>query len=184
MNNHQRNWLQLQGWLKEDALRMAALEQAATLSLPQWCLGAGFVRNLVWDRLHGYSTPTPLNDIDLVYFDATDCEPARDAELEQQLARQSDLPFSVKNQARMHLRSGRAPFSSCEDALSYWVEVETAVAVGLNDDGCFRLIAPLGLEALFALQLTHNPRHGNTAEFQQRVEGKDWLRRWPRLKLI
>jgi hypothetical protein len=30
---------------------MAALEAARGLALPGWCLAAGFVRNLVWDRL-------------------------------------------------------------------------------------------------------------------------------------
>ncbi len=45
-------------WISQDRARMQALEWAAQCaaihSMPQWYLAAGFVRNLVWDRLHGY----------------------------------------------------------------------------------------------------------------------------------
>ena len=38
---------------------MAALKAVRDLELPSWCIGAGAVRNLVWDALHDYSTPPP-----------------------------------------------------------------------------------------------------------------------------
>ena len=31
----------------------------------EWCIGAGAVRNLVWDALHGYNTPSAPADIDV-----------------------------------------------------------------------------------------------------------------------
>lgn len=31
-------------------------------------IGAGFVRNAVWDHLHGYGEATPLADIDVLHF--------------------------------------------------------------------------------------------------------------------
>ena len=52
-------------WLTNDPARMAALTIAAAQELPDWCLAAGFVRNLVWDKLHDFSSSTPLNDIDV-----------------------------------------------------------------------------------------------------------------------
>ncbi|WP_370646549.1 nucleotidyltransferase family protein, partial [Photobacterium sp. OFAV2-7] len=55
-----------------DELRMACLEAARTLKLPDWYLGAGFLRNAIWDHLHGKTSMTPLNDVDVVYFDAED----------------------------------------------------------------------------------------------------------------
>ena len=70
-------------WLRHDAERLEALEQAAGLGLPDWCLAAGFVRNLVWDQLHGRTQSTPLNDIDLIYFDNTSASGERDRELER-----------------------------------------------------------------------------------------------------
>lgn len=45
-------------WIRQDRWRMAALRQAREAALPDWWLAAGFVRNLVWDRLHGYTTAT------------------------------------------------------------------------------------------------------------------------------
>ena len=183
MNRKDNNWQLLQGWLRDDSERMRALELAAGLALPQWCIGAGFVRNLVWDRLHVYREPTPLNDLDLVYYDPADRSAERDRALEQQLQAVSSLPFSIKNQARMHQRSGRAPFTSCEDALSYWVELETAVAVSLSPTGALQLLAPFGLQSLFALELNHNPRHGDRTTFNRRVQGKGWCERWPKLTI-
>ena len=58
--------------LRADPLRMACLWAARELALPDWALGAGFVRNLIWDHLHHKAVPTPLNDIDLIYLDKTD----------------------------------------------------------------------------------------------------------------
>ncbi len=69
-------------WLRTDPYRMQALYTARELGLNQWCLAAGFVRNLVWDQLHGYLSPTPLNDIDLVYFDKKDISEQHDLQLE------------------------------------------------------------------------------------------------------
>ena len=58
--------------LRADPQRMACLQAAAELNLPDWALGAGFIRNLIWDHLHHKAVPTPLNDIDLIYLDKTD----------------------------------------------------------------------------------------------------------------
>ncbi|GAB6262514.1 hypothetical protein PSSHI_27580 [Photobacterium sp. R1] len=62
----------LSQWLRQDDLRMSVLAVVESLNLPQAYVGAGFVRNLVWDHLHGYSPPTPLNDVDVVYFDPSE----------------------------------------------------------------------------------------------------------------
>lgn len=69
---------QTKKWMTEDPERMEALSTAAELNLPDWCLAAGFVRNLAWDKMHGFSSATALNDIDLIYFDAEDTAEARD----------------------------------------------------------------------------------------------------------
>jgi hypothetical protein len=44
---------------------MAALRAVRDLHLTSWCIGAGAVRNLVWDALHGYQTRSALADIAL-----------------------------------------------------------------------------------------------------------------------
>ncbi|WP_342596252.1 nucleotidyltransferase family protein [Salinicola lusitanus] len=171
------------GWVRADAWRLDALRQARALRLPDWWLAAGFVRNLVWDRLHGYSSSTPLNDIDLVYFDATHVDTSVDRALERELRRVAPLPWSIKNQARMHERHGHRPYTSIEEALSVWVECETAVAVTLDDDDGIRLTAPLGTASLLSGQVTPNPRHGDSEVFRRRVVAKGWQRRWPELEI-
>lgn len=173
---------QILSWIEQDALRMNALRAAQKLGLSDWCLAAGFVRNLVWDRLHHYPHISPLNDIDLVYFNAQDVSPETDSNYERQLATLApDLPWSVKNQARMHLKYGRDPYSSSSDAISYWVEIETSIGVRLNDDNRLELVAPLGVDSLFAYTISANPKHGIPEVLLQRAREKRWTERWPRL---
>lgn len=173
--------LLLRQWLLNDSARMLALRTAARYNLPDGCLAAGFVRNLVWDQLHGYLQPTPLNDVDFIYFCQADCSEQRDRTLEQQLLAQTGLPWSVKNQARMHLRNQDRPYHSTADAMSYWVEIETAVGARLADDGALQMIAPFGLQALFDLTITLNPKKHKVQDFQQRIVEKNWLQLWPKL---
>ncbi|MVZ10324.1 nitrate reductase, partial [Enterobacteriaceae bacterium 8376wG6] len=133
---------QIINWLQQDNARMAALRTVRRLGLNDWCLGAGFVRNLVWDRRHGYTEPTPLNDIDVIHFDAERADAERDRMLEARLQQWLPRPWSVKNQARMHLRGGRAPYRDSEEAISFWTEVETAIGARLNADDSITLVAP------------------------------------------
>jgi len=171
-------------WLREEPMHLQALEQARELAMNDAWLAAGFVRNLVWDRLHGYAQATPLNDIDLVYFNPEDCTAQNDERLEQRLKERSpDFPWSVKNQARMHERHGHRPYTSSAQAMSYWVEVETAIGARINTDGQIELNAPLGLDALFNFSITPNPRHAIPAVFAQRVRDKGWLTLWPKLEV-
>ncbi|MGI2098940.1 nucleotidyltransferase family protein [Shewanella glacialipiscicola] len=196
-------------WISQDNERVRALDIvqrcAKQYSIPQWCIAAGFVRNLVWDRLHGFEL-SPLNDIDLIYFCPLDIRPARDAAIEAYLKQLApDLPWSVKNQARMHLKNQDTAYTSCADAMTYWPEFETAIGIYVSDVGeceydkntqvtaeqplfrqcatSYKLVAPFGLYALFDLTLTANPRR-TLLIFRQRVLTKCWLRQYPLLKLM
>lgn len=173
---------QLTLWLLADTSRMAALMALRSLHLPEAYLAAGFIRNLVWDRLHGYYPPTPLTDLDVIYFDPDDCREERDRNLEALLTEHLPAPWSVKNQARMHHRNGDAPYTSTADAMSYWVEVETAVGVCLDQASEPVFCAPLGLSSLMAGELTLNPKRSKPDDFYQRLTTKQWLQRWPALK--
>ena len=55
--------------IAEDPWRVRALEQVASLELPDAWIVAGFIRCRVWDVLHGYDEPPPPSDIDVVFFD-------------------------------------------------------------------------------------------------------------------
>ncbi len=165
-------------------MRLAALRAARELALPDWCLAAGFVRNLCWDRLHDYPLTTPLNDLDLIFFDPDETDAGRDLALERQLHEATGQPWSVKNQARMHLRNTDAPYVDSADAMRHWVEVETAIGVRLLADDRLELIAPLGIDSLLAGRLTLNPVRRKPEAFKRRIEDKSWLRHWPRLRIV
>ncbi|MDO9518722.1 MAG: nucleotidyltransferase family protein [Pseudohongiella sp.] len=168
-------------WIEADSARMQALAAAASLNLPDWCLAAGLVRNLVWDKTHGYRTLTGLNDIDFIYFDPADDSEVRDYDLEKILASVVDLPWSVKNQARMHKRNHDNPYRSTLDAMSYWPEVETAVGAALNSFGDVILISPFGFESLFNRTVTINAKRPKPLVFNERMINKRWLKTWPKL---
>ena len=172
---------QIKKWISEDAMRMQALFIARSLGFSDWCLAAGFVRNLAWDKVHGYGHATDLNDIDLIYFDPDHASEEADKELENKLKAISDFPWSVKNQARMHKRNSDSPYASTEDAMSYWVEVETAVGATLNESNDIEIVAPFGIDVLFEYTITPNPKRPKPEVFAQRMQEKRWLEIWPDL---
>lgn len=166
-----------------DDWRMTALRQVRALALPDCWIGAGFVRNLVWDKLHEFSEATPLDDIDVLYFDASDRRRRTERELEARLARAAPgYPWSVRNQARMHQRNGDPPYRDTNDAMRFWLETATVVAVRLDDADRLRLAAPHGLGDLLGLRLRPTAAGRRRSEqYLARVAAKNWLRVWPRL---
>ena len=201
--------------IKRDPFRMRCLRALRALELPQGYIGAGFVRNAIWDELHARATPTPLNDIDVIYFSGEINPPqsvasadntlesvpqpqayspnsvavkpglkAQEQAIERELARMvPQANWQVKNQARMHVAHAHAPYQNCHDAISYWIERETCVAVRLlaNDD--LDILAPFGLEANFAGTISINPKYPRPEVFKQRLASKNWLTVWPLLKV-
>ncbi len=106
--------------IRKDPIRLEALECVYQLELPQYYIGAGFVRNLVWDSLHHNVKLTPLNDIDVIFFDADRLDSDYEKSLELKLSEQMpQLHWQVKNQAKMHLPNGDNPYQSTLDAMSY-----------------------------------------------------------------
>ncbi|RRJ67724.1 nucleotidyltransferase family protein [Paenibacillus oralis] len=162
------------------------LRAVAELGLPQGCIAAGYVRNFAWDVLHGYTRRTPLHDVDVLYYDPKCLDEAAEKQYEAALRARSPLRnWSVKNQARMHLRNGeKAPYRSVEDAMRYWPETATAVGVRLHPGDDIELLAPWGLDDLLSLKVRQSPCFRDTVVFRQRVTAKEWLRLWPRLQLI
>ena len=171
--------------LRADPWRMAVLARVREFNLPDWAIGAGFVRSAVWDRLTARPRPTPLPDIDVIYFDAADLSSTRDSALEAELTRvMPERPWQVRNQARMHRRNGDAPYLGTADALRYWLETPTAVAVRLEADDRIEVIAPLGLDDLMDLRVrpTDAGRRRN-AEYRARMAAKNWPDIWPGLRV-
>ncbi len=171
-----------------DAWMMGALEAVAALGLPDAWIGAGFLRGAVWDRLHGYGSRTPPGDIDVIYHDPDNLDRAADEALERRLgAVLPGRPWSVRNQARMHLKNGDPPYRSSTDALAHWLETPTAVAVRLGAAGGPELLAPLGTRDLLGLTVRPTPharKHKHRlAAYRARMKKKNWSAKWPKLRV-
>jgi len=168
-----------------DPWRMNVLAAAEKLNLPDWWIGAGFLRNLVWDAIEGVD-PQVTRDVDLVYFDSENTAAEIDWTYDEQL--KASHPFAeweVRNQARMHYKNNFAPYKSTADGISNWVETATCVAVKL-EAGVLRYIFCYGTDDLFGLiarPIAQFQSPTLISEFHKRVNEKRWQERWPRLKI-
>ena len=183
--------------IQEDKWMMDILEQARKLNLPDWWIGAGFIRSKVWDVLHEYKTRTPMSassDIDLIYFDRNDylvseakSEITQKEKYYQEIlkSRLPDINWSVTNQARMHLFHGDKQYKSSEEALAQWVETAICMGVKLNRNNKLILSTPRGIDDLINLILRPTPEVKNSIElFYEGIKKKQWLKKWPKLKIL
>ena len=172
--------------LSTDPVRCHVFGLVYSLELPDCSIGAGFIRNAVWDHLHGTLTSCLAGDVDVIWFDPTRADKSDDLRIEAVL-RNSDpsINWSVKNQVRMHLRNGDAPYISAVDAMRGWPETATAVAARQAADGSYEIAAPFGLDDLFTLTLRPTPifRGEKHKVYLNRVQAKGWLKTWPRLRM-
>jgi hypothetical protein len=176
--------VQLRALLTRDPVRMKILCMTRDLHLPDCWIGAGFVRSLVWDHLHQRNPSALPEDIDVIWFDPTRAGSETDSALENELSKRcSELNWSVKNQARMHIRNADAPYQSATQAMICWPETATAVAVRLDHHDEIEISAPLGLEDLFSLRLrpTDRFRAEKYSVFLERIRSKAWSETWPEL---
>lgn len=174
--------------IREDEWMMNVLRAADKLKLPDWWICAGFVRSKVWDVLHSYVGRTALGDIDVVYFDKEELDEEKEKEYERQLNRMSpNLPWSVKNQARMHALNSLTPYQSSIDAISKFPETATAIGVKLDEHGHLQMIAPHGLNDLLAVKLYPTPSFEKDERlmqiYKQRLVTKDWMKKWPKIEM-
>ncbi len=171
--------------LKADSWSISVLGVVRDLDLPDWAIGAGFVRSLVWDHLSGNTQRTPLPDIDVVYFDRCDLSETPECRAEEKLkAVRPDLPWTVKNQARMHLRNNDRPYLDTNDALRFWLETPTAIAARLEADDGLSILAPLGLGDLYDMHVRPTEAALQKMEqYRSRMIDKKWTDKWPELKI-
>ncbi|ETN93953.1 nucleotidyltransferase family protein [Zhouia amylolytica] len=165
-----------------DAWMIEVLRVVKSLNLNDWWIGAGFVRNKIWDVNHG-NKRTELNDIDVIHFDPSNSTEAYDLELENKLKKlHPNLKWSIKNQSRMHLRNEHLPYINCHHAISFWPETATAVAVKLNSNDQIEYIAPYGLHDLFNLIVKPTPNF-DLEVYNARIEKKQWKKTWGKLDI-
>jgi len=171
--------------IAQDPVGMEQLRAVRALELPDWCIAAGFVRNRVWDHLHGISPPRPPADIDVLFFDATDLGKEREAAYEERLNHALPAPWQVRNQARMHVWKNLPQHKSTADAMIYWLETVTSVGVRLEDDDTLTIVAPLGVDDLVGL-ICRPTSFGRTRrdEYNARIASKRWRELWPKVRFV
>lgn len=163
---------------------MAALRAARDINLPDWAIAAGFIRAAVWDHLSGKGQ-SPVEDVDVLYHDPSDLNRAPEEQAEAKLRTFAPgFPWSVRNQARMHLRKGNAQYASTLDAMRFWLETPTCVGLRLETGDTLTVLAPYGLDDLFSRRIRPTPRGRRYAdEYMARVNSKLWHKRWPGIEV-
>ncbi|MBT2641951.1 nucleotidyltransferase family protein [Bacillus sp. ISL-41] len=167
---------------------MKIIQTAGTLDLPDWWICAGFVRSKIWDTLHGFKECTMTPDVDVIYFDPANINEDDEKKLEDELkSHMPVIPWSVKNQARMHVVNQIPPYSSSEDAISKFPETATALGVKLDKENKLVLTAPCGLEDVLHMELKPTPFFTETKEraaiYEERLIKKNWTAKWPMVKV-
>jgi hypothetical protein len=173
--------------LRADRRRWHLLGVVAALDLPDCWIGAGFIRNAVWDHLHGRPLSPPSGDVDVIWFDSDRTDPALDRLYEVRLAAiEPSVVWSVENQARMHVRNADPPYASAVDAMRHWPETATAIAARRHGDALCEVAAPLGLDDLFGVVLrpTANFVDRKRSIYDERLRSKKWAERWPLLRKV
>ena len=167
-----------------DPRAMAQLRAARELALPDWCIAAGFVRNRVWDALHGLAPRREPHDVDVLFFDPADAGRAREADAEAYLGlKMPGTAWEVRNQARMHVAKGLPPHRDTAHAMTFWLETPTAVGIRLDADDTLSLLAPFGVEDLVGLVCRPTPwGAARRADYASRSAAKRWHVLWPRLR--
>ena len=176
----------LQALIASDHARMRVLRLVKDLALADCWVAAGFVRSAVWDYQHRHDTSPLPDDVDVVWYDKEATASERDTALEAALRSQDEsLAWSVKNQARMHLRNDDRPYRSATDAMRHWPETATAVAVRLGQQDVVEVAAPFGLDDLFNLVVRPTPRFmtDKRSIYLDRVRAKNWQATWPKLRI-
>jgi hypothetical protein len=171
---------------------MGVLHMARTLAFPDWRLVSGAIYQTVWNALTGRAPDYGIKDYDLFYFNAADLS----YEAEDVVIRRAAAAFppdlspmvEVRNQARVHLwfedhfGEAYAPLSCSDEAIGRFVAPAFAVGARLEPGEALDVVAPFGLDDLFAMRLRPNP---------SRPLARGWAKttasakaRWPELTII
>lgn len=171
--------------VESDEWMMDVLRAAEELNLPDWWIGAGFLRNKVWNGLEGVDSHSS-SDVDLVYYDLDDTNPETDWAYDEKMnLKYPDDEWQVRNQARMHYVNNFPPFTSTEDAISNWIETATCIAVKL-ENGKLKFMFCHGIDDLVNLTVRPIPRFQAPelmGIYKKRMEKKNWQDIWPNLKI-
>lgn len=165
---------------------MTVLSVARDLDLPDWLIFSGAIYQPVLNHLTGRAPDYGIKDYDLGYHDAADISYEAEDVVIRQVAAAFEPPLrgmvEVRNQARVHLwfedrfHEAYAPLANTAEALDRFVCPLFAVGARLEPDDRLTILAPFGLDDLFALRLRPNPNRV-TAGFARAAASV--ATRWP-----
>ncbi|WP_066051925.1 nucleotidyltransferase family protein [Robertmurraya korlensis] len=165
--------------IQEDEKMMNVLRAAKSLELPDWWICAGFVRSKIWDTLHHFKDRTDTPDVDVIYYDQENIDKLKRIF--------PNIPWSVKNEARMHLKNNLPPYSSSVDAISKFPETATALGVKLDGNDKVILTAPCGIKDVINLEvrptLFFTESKDRAAIYEERIHKKNWKSIWHKVKV-
>jgi len=177
--------------VRSSPMLMRALRAVRTVDPPDWLIGAGAIRDRVWNHLHGFARSVPSKDVDLAFFDPSSLGSERERTIQSAMTAEApDLSWDVTNQAAVHLWYPKVfgvqvpPLSSCADAVGTWPETATAIGIRLLPDDSIQVVAPCGLEDLFGLICRRNPRCATSEQYHRRVANKRIAKRWPQVRIL
>jgi len=138
---------------------------------------------------HGFDERTPMPDIDVIYYDPENIEESVEKKYEEVLRRLlSTIPWSVKNQARMHIVNNSSAYTSSVDAIGKFPETVTALAVKLDEKNKVILTAPHGIQDVINLIVKPTPYFLELKDrmlvYEKRVRNKSWKVKWSKIEVI
>lgn len=153
--------------LRGDVHLLAVLRIARDLALPDWLVFSGAIYQPVWNHLTGRPPDYGVKDYDLGYFDAANTSYEAEDRIIRRVAAAFEPPLremvEVRNQARVHLwfedhfGEPYAPLTNTAEALTRFAAPTFAVGARLEQDDSLTIVAPFGLEDLFAMRIAPNP---------------------------
>jgi uncharacterized protein len=175
--------------IQTDKWMIDILYAVKSLNLPDWWVCAGFVRSKIWDVLHDFEEKTPNADVDVIYFDPNNLNEQVEKDLEEKLKKMlPTIPWSVKNEARMHEVNNLTPYTSSEDAISKFPETVTSLGLKLDDFDEVILTAPHGIHDVINFTIKPTPFFKETKErmaiYRARIQKKNWQDTWEKVKIL
>jgi uncharacterized protein len=175
----------LTGILRQAPGLMHVLAVARDLRLPDWLIFSGAIYQPVWNHLTGRPIEFGVKDYDLGYFDTDSSWEAEDLVI-RRVAAAFEPPLrervEARNQARVHLwfeakyGDPYEPLTRTADALARFTSPAFAVGARLEADGALAIVAPFGLNDLFAMRLRPNPLRPSAGFARTAANARS---RWP-----
>lgn len=165
------------------------LDNANTLGMNNWYLGAGCIPQTVWNHLTNKPIDENISDYDLVYFDKNlSKESEQDMQLKaNNLFSKLNVKVEVINEARVHLwfkedfGEELKPYTSTEDAIARWPTTASSIGIKATKEGDYLVYAPFGLTDIFKMNVKLNPDMAAKEAYLKKCE--KWKAKWPSLNI-